>query len=71
MITLSPVRDHIPLEQGLRHHSVCNCEYRNKLRDHIPLKQGLRHITSWVFLHLFDDVQDHIPLKQGLRRPNV
>ena len=39
----SYVRDHIPLEQGLRlaHKSDKSCDV--VVRDHIPLEQGLRH----------------------------
>ncbi len=41
------VREHIPLEQGLRHlmiESLNLCEY--VVREHIPLEQGLRHPIS-------------------------
>ena len=37
-----PVRDHIPLEQGLRHIVRINCNLMSIVRDHIPLEQGLR-----------------------------
>ena len=36
------VRDHIPLEQGLRHASVDDTGTAEHVRDHIPLEQGLR-----------------------------
>ena len=40
--TLVCVRDHIPLEQGLRLNEA-KLEYRpGFVRDHIPLEQGLR-----------------------------
>ena len=38
------VRDHIPLEQGLRQEHGSMLERRNFVRDHIPLEQGLRRI---------------------------
>ena len=43
-MNLLSVRDHIPLEQGLRLSaaSVLQCS-RQRVRDHIPLEQGLRH----------------------------
>ena len=36
------VRDHIPLEQGLRHNFVSPAGLSSFVRDHIPLEQGLR-----------------------------
>ena len=37
------VRDHIPLEQGLRHTKAMAYEVAaDWVRDHIPLEQGLR-----------------------------
>ena len=36
------VRDHIPLEQGLRQHRTDCPERARRVRDHIPLEQGLR-----------------------------
>ena len=36
------VRDHIPLEQGLRPDQVQPDSCRTNVRDHIPLEQGLR-----------------------------
>ena len=39
---LQDVRDHIPLEQGLRPCSHKSCINRIYVRDHIPLEQGLR-----------------------------
>ena len=40
------VRDHIPLEQGLRRHPLQTDYARTSVRDHIPLEQGLRLLTS-------------------------
>ena len=37
-----PVRDHIPLEQGLRPNQVKPHYWLPQVRDHIPLEQGLR-----------------------------
>ena len=43
------VRDHIPLEQGLRHHTDVRQELWPCVRDHIPLEQGLRRLCQiWV-----------------------
>ena len=36
------VRDHIPLEQGLRREKQIELDRREIVRDHIPLEQGLR-----------------------------
>ena len=36
------VRDHIPLEQGLRPIPEVTVEQPKVVRDHIPLEQGLR-----------------------------
>ena len=40
---LEGVRDHLPLQQGLRQPSL---SYRRAVwvRDHLPLQQGLRHV---------------------------
>ena len=41
----SCVRDHIPLEQGLRHaERMSHDAERMSVRDHIPLEQGLRRL---------------------------
>ena len=37
------VRDHIPLEQGLRPALFRMADKSRNVRDHIPLEQGLRH----------------------------
>ena len=39
---VSEVRDHIPLEQGLRLQRYLSIHARARVRDHIPLEQGLR-----------------------------
>ena len=39
-----PVRDHIPLEQGLRPQEIASLTQNRRVRDHIPLEQGLRHL---------------------------
>ena len=36
------VRDHIPLEQGLRQLAEIEEKIKASVRDHIPLEQGLR-----------------------------
>ena len=63
------LREHYPLQQGLRP----NCEVVFHLflilREHYPLQQGLRR------LHIFDgilmDLREHYPLQQGLRHPII
>ena len=60
------VRDHIPLEQGLRLLNLKHYLLEVLVRDHIPLEQGLRpgrmsHESG------VRTVRDHIPLEQGLR----
>ena len=40
------VRDHIPLEQGLRRESSKFWKRYPRVRDHIPLEQGLRQGTA-------------------------
>ena len=63
----SAVRDHIPLEQGLRllvHPIYIGHTF---VRDHIPLEQGLRLLFQFAKLALCR-VRDHIPLEQGLRQ---
>ena len=39
------VRDHIPLEQGLRPTATRANSAANAVRDHIPLEQGLRLVN--------------------------
>ena len=41
-ITIDNVRDHIPLEQGLRPAQKKAGRSAGFVRDHIPLEQGLR-----------------------------
>ena len=66
-ICIAVVRDHIPLEQGLRHAGVHFVPRQGLIvRDHIPLEQGLRHGLSMAAL-VINTVRDHIPLEQGLR----
>ena len=63
-----PVRDHLPLKQGLRptNNSCYKRFILRKVRDHLPLKQGLRQESKdWEELESI--VRDHLPLKQGLR----
>ena len=42
------VRDHIPLEQGLRPILAIALVADYKVRDHIPLEQGLRQVVFQV-----------------------
>ena len=62
------VRDHIPLEQGLRPFSNVSGVYPDVVRDHIPLEQGLRLYPTPPLKGLLMAVRDHIPLEQGLRQ---
>ena len=64
--TAFPVRDHIPLEQGLRHFPWAKPCLSSIVRDHIPLEQGLRPAVR-LFFRWLETVRDHIPLEQGLR----
>ena len=61
------VRDHIPLEQGLRLMLSFVYFNHNAVRDHIPLEQGLRPETE-TETETAGCVRDHIPLEQGLRQ---
>ena len=62
---LDQVRDHIPLEQGLRHGQGILLRGPGFVRDHIPLEQGLRRNGGAG--NTQPNVRDHIPLEQGLR----
>ena len=44
----SDVRDHIPLEQGLRPSQRSYQTYSHRVRDHIPLEQGLRQSSYFT-----------------------
>ena len=46
MSDVSCVRDHIPLEQGLRPSSGHEATTVAMVRDHIPLEQGLRRLLT-------------------------
>ena len=45
MWVVTCLREHIPLQQGLRLTRRANCCIHSILREHIPLQQGLRHIA--------------------------
>ena len=60
------VREHIPLEQGLRLSLATSTTVAISVREHIPLEQGLRHELS-TEKDVSDFVREHIPLEQGLR----
>ena len=66
MIIRLPVRDHLPLQQGLRQDWSFSIWNTPVVRDHLPLQQGLR-----LRQHLMQPdewrVRDHLPLQQGLR----
>ncbi len=64
----SHVREHIPLEQGLR--LCCLFIFWSEdfgIREHIPLEQGLRLKNYEVGTNKLLDIREHIPLEQGLR----
>ena len=62
------VREHIPLEQGLRPaDSLPECEGESDVREHIPLEQGLRPLQNTNTQEFLLMVREHIPLEQGLR----
>ncbi len=64
------VREHIPLEQGLRPLYV-KCYIKiYKVREHIPLEQGLRP-NEKIITKGGLTVREHIPLEQGLRRHDL
>ena len=46
------VRDHIPLEQGLRLTKDAVEHLKADVRDHIPLEQGLRPVSCLCLLKL-------------------
>ena len=50
MVKFIKVRDHIPLEQGLRRAVLPSLVYPSSVRDHIPLEQGLRLDNAGVSL---------------------
>ena len=64
-----PVREHIPLEQGLRRlrQRASGCQLCC-VREHIPLEQGLRLLPFSSITTLRCMVREHIPLEQGLRQ---
>ena len=60
------LREHIPLQQGLRPPYPLLQGGLMHLREHIPLQQGLRREPH--ILHKFlTTLREHIPLQQGLR----
>ena len=63
------VRDHLPLQQGLRPPIDTWRSAKLPVRDHLPLQQGLRQCTVQL-LHRNRLVRDHLPLQQGLRLKN-
>ena len=62
------VREHIPLEQGLRLDVIVEVRNDSFVREHIPLEQGLRPRVNFAARSAFVKVREHIPLEQGLRR---
>ena len=44
----SVVREHIPLEQGLRHVRKFDIDAIIVVREHIPLEQGLRLVVHYL-----------------------
>ena len=62
------VREHIPLEQGLRRLLQCALLHWTMVREHIPLEQGLRQFLETRHFINGLKVREHIPLEQGLRQ---
>ena len=60
------VRDHLPLQQGLRRSGASRPMQVSRVRDHLPLQQGLR-LGNRFMREQFYCVRDHLPLQQGLR----
>ena len=48
----SDLREHIPLQQGLRQHLVDAVQVLELLREHIPLQQGLRLDSLYEILEI-------------------
>ena len=66
---ISRVREHIPLEQGLRRRMLLEGDVLGiSVREHIPLEQGLRRNVTLKTEKVRRGVREHIPLEQGLRR---
>ena len=61
------VREHIPLEQGLRRRFLLLLLRLHSVREHIPLEQGLRRSVCFIIYFNTFLVREHIPLEQGLR----
>ena len=62
------VRDHLPLQQGLRLSISTVRVAPSIVRDHLPLQQGLRLPVSALRITFAVTVRDHLPLQQGLRQ---
>ncbi len=65
LIDFGCVRDHLPLQQGLRRLKKVLLR-DSEVRDHLPLQQGLRLPFQYIAIR-FSTVRDHLPLQQGLR----
>ena len=66
--SLSPVRVHLPLQQGLRQiNAVTNSNIAVVVRVHLPLQQGLRRKMRTPHKGICLPVRVHLPLQQGLR----
>ncbi len=64
---LSHVREHLPLQQGLRPAPFpLLWLVRDNVREHLPLQQGLR-LLFYGLCGLLGNVREHLPLQQGLR----
>ena len=65
------LRDHLPLEQGLRLPPLIDIANGLDLRDHLPLEQGLRHSEDSEEPEEPAELRDHLPLEQGLRPAGI
>ena len=46
MFAMKSLREHLPLQQGLRPDKMQYCFVKQHLREHLPLQQGLRQDYS-------------------------
>ncbi len=60
------VREHLPLQQGLRQRPQSDASRSLHVREHLPLQQGLR-LQQFRRKAFGLTVREHLPLQQGLR----
>ena len=62
------VREHIPLEQGLRREGRTSCNNRSMSQRAYSIRTRIKTIFSFVDINTKILVREHIPLEQGLRQ---